>query len=253
MSWAQRRKTTYVVSFLFIVLIITIPILLSFFIKQPTCFDSIQNQGEQGVDCGGPCTILCRAQYTDPSLLWVRTAKVLSSGTYNLLAYAQNPNIGVGTYLASYTIKIYDRSGVLLYTKPGVTYIPATAHFTVFEDGINIGDKIPARIDFEFGKNFVWQKIENNETNITVASKSIVNEDTKPRVLATLKNTSLLSINNIESVVILYDVNDNAIAFSRTKTDSIEPGSTSDIVFTWPEVLSDKVYKIDILSKILQK
>jgi hypothetical protein len=253
MSWAQRRKTTYVVSFLSVILMILVAIFFAYFNKKPTCFDGIKNQGEQGIDCGGTCTILCRAQYVDPSVLWTRWSKVLSSGRYNVLAYAQNPNIGVGTFQASYTVKIYDRDNILLFSKSGVTYIPPTPYFTVFEDGINIADKVPARIVFQFGTNFVWQKIENKENGLTTVSKSVVNEDTAPKVLATIKNITLVPIQNIESTAILYDVNDNAIAFSRTITDSIDPGTTADIVFTWPETFSVPVYKVDILSKVLQK
>ena len=28
----------------------------------PTCSDNIRNQGETGVDCGGPCTVKCDNQ-----------------------------------------------------------------------------------------------------------------------------------------------------------------------------------------------
>ena len=30
----------------------------------PTCFDGIQNQGETGIDCGGPCVAVCPTVYT---------------------------------------------------------------------------------------------------------------------------------------------------------------------------------------------
>jgi len=251
MSWAQQRKATYTLSFVTIIVIILIIIFFTFFNKKATCSDSVQNQGETGIDCGGPCSMLCRADYTSPTVLWVRWAKILKSGTYNLLAYAENPNIGVGASNVPYTFKIYDKDNILLYTKTGSASIPANNNFVVFESGIDVHDKVPARVDFQFSNQYAWQKVANLEQYITVASKTVSNESTSPKVFATLKNSSLNQINNIQSVAILYDQDGNAIAFSKTLTDGIASGSTADIVFTWPEIFSNQVQKIDIVSQVL--
>jgi len=252
MSWAQRRKTTYIVSILFVLVVILTIILFATFNKAPTCFDNVKNQGELGIDCGGPCSILCRAQFIDPLVVWgPRWSKVLSSGTYNFLTYIQNPNIGEGAYNAPYSFKVYDKDNVLLYQKTGITYIPPNNNFVIFEDNINLNDKIPVRTEFKFTGNPSWQKIEDRELDITAISKNLINEDTKPKLLVTLKNSTLKPIENIESVAILYDGNNNAIAFSKTKIDSINADDTADIVFTWPETFSGKIVRIDIVSKVL--
>jgi len=252
MSWAQRRKTTYIVSILFVFVIILAIFLFTVFNKTPTCSDGIKNQGETGIDCGGPCNILCRAEYTNPVIIWgPRWAKVLSSGTYNFLTYAQNPNIGAGAYNVSYSLKIYDKQDILLYQKTGTTYIPPNNNFVIFENNINLNDKIPFRAKFEFVGDPIWQKMDSLESNITAVSKNLVNENTKPKLLVTMKNSSLKSIDNIEEIAILYDENNNAVAFSRTKIDSVEKDSTADIVFTWPEKFTNKIVRIDILSKVL--
>jgi len=252
MSWAQRRKTTYIVSILFILLIIFAVILFSKFNKVPTCTDGKQNQSELGIDCGGPCSNLCRAQFTDPVIIWgPRWSKVSSSEMYNFLTYIQNPNIGEGAYNATYNFKVYDKENILLYQKTGITYLPPNNNFVVFEDNISLNDKVPARTEFKFVGNPVWQKIENRELDITAISKSLVNEDTKPKLFVTMKNSTLLPVYDIEEVAILYDVNGNAVAFSKTKIDSIEADGTADIVFTWPQQFSGKIVRIDIVSKVL--
>lgn len=252
MSWAQRRKTTYVISILFVVAAVSAFFLFIVLNKKPTCFDGIKNQGEQGIDCGGPCNILCRAQYNDPVIIWgPRWAKVLSSGTYNFLTYAQNPNIGAGAYSVSYLFKVYDKDNILLYQKTGTTYIPPNNNFVIFDDNINLNDKIPARTEFNFTGNPVWQKIDSKESDITAVSKNLINEDTKPKLLVAMSNATIKPIANIEVIAILYDQNNNAISFSRTKIDSIDADSTADIVFTWPEKFEQKVVRIDIVSKVL--
>ncbi len=252
MSWAQRRKTSYIVAILFIILVVLSIVLFVFLNKKPTCFDGKKNQNEAGVDCGGSCNILCRADYGDPIIIWgPRGAKVLSSGMYNFLTYAQNPNIGAGAYNVPYLFKVYDKNNILLYQKTGTTYIPPNNNFVIFEDNINLNDKIPARTEFEFTRNPIWQKMDSKESDITAVSKNLINEDKKPKLSVSIKNSTIKSIENVEAIAILYDENNNAIAFSRTKIDSIGANSVSDIVFTWPEPFGEKVVRIDVVSKVL--
>ncbi len=253
MSWASRRKTTYILIFFIIVIVIIAAIAFFFFYKPASCFDGIQNEGETGIDCGGPCAMLCRANYANPTVLWTQWSKVTSSGTYNLLAYAENPNIGVGATNVPYEFKIYDTNNILLDDEKGTASIPANNNFVVFVPGINIFDKIPARIDFAFSNAIIWQKIPDLEQGINLVSSTLTNEDTAPKLFATLQNTTVSTINNIQSVAIIYDQNNNAIAFSKTVTDSIGPNASANIVFTWPEPFSAPVYKTDIISQVLSQ
>lgn len=253
MSWAQRRKATYLGGLLLVFIVVLILILISFLNKKATCSDGIKNQAEVGIDCGGPCTNLCRAEYVDPNIVWVRWVKVLDPGIYNVLIYAENPNANVGSLNVPYNFKIYDKEGVLLFEKTKSIYIPPTKNFAIFEDGIDLKDKTPGRMEFVLAKNVVWQKIENKELGITTISKVLSKEDTKPRVDAVLKNKTLKPIKDIEMIAILYDSDDNAVAFSKTKVDLLVGEGSQSIVFTWPEPFVEKVYKIEIISKILGK
>jgi hypothetical protein len=252
MSWAQRRKTTYIVSILFVEAIIVAVVLFFALKKVPTCFDGIQNEGEQGIDCGGPCQILCRAQYGDPVVIWgPRWEKIISNGTYSFLTYVQNPNIGAGAYNVPYTLKVYDKDNILLYQKNDTAYIPPDNNFVIFEDNINLGDKVPDRAELEFTQSPSWQKMTSQELQITPLSKNLTDEDTNPKLFVTMSNSGVNPIQNIQEVAILYDSNNNAVDFSTTKIDSIAGGGTSDIVFTWPEPFAEPIVRIDIVSTVL--
>jgi len=253
MSWAQRRRATYLGGIFAVILIIVIIFAIKILSKSSTCFDGIKNQSEVGIDCGGPCTNLCRAEYSDLNVLWVRWAKVSSSGKYNVVAYIQNPNIGAGVLNLPYSFYIYDKTGVLLFEKSGSTYVPPSKNFAIFEDGVDIMDKIPSRISFVFNKNTVWQKMGSREIGISTISKVLSKEDTAPRLNVELNNKTLQDMDNVEVVAILYNDSDNAVAFSRTKIDSLKAETTQKVVFTWPEAFSSKVYKIEIVPKILGK
>ncbi len=59
MSWASRRRTTYLTGvILFFVVIIGGPVAYLILSVAPTCTDGTQNGGETGIDIGGPCPLL---------------------------------------------------------------------------------------------------------------------------------------------------------------------------------------------------
>ncbi len=253
MSWSSRRKSIYTLSFIIIALAICAFVFFNFFYKKATCTDGIQNQNELGVDCGGICPTLC-VNYNNPSILWTRWSESANTGTYTILAYGQNPNVGAGAVNVPYSYKIYDKQDLLLYENSGTAYIPPLNNFVIYDDSIFIGDKVPARVDVTISTSSIaWQKNSGQELGITTISQNLVNADTKPKLYATLKNSTLLPIQNIESYAILYDENNNAVAFSKTKTDVIDKNSTANIVFTWPDAFTSNIVKTDIVSEVIPK
>lgn len=251
-SWSQKRKTFYFLIFTgFLFGFIVLPAYLIFY-KPPTCDDGKQNGGEKGIDCGGVCVRLCRSQHLDPNIIWTRAIKV-KPGIYNILAYIENPNIDVGVDFISYTFKIKDKDGVLIYEKKGDTFIPPNKFFAIFEDRVSTGEKIPTKILFEFTGDAIWKKQENKEAGIAVLKKTISNENYLPRVDATLENQTLEPMFKIEAVAIVYDKYDNAVGFSRTFIDKLEKGKSQNITFTWLEPFVSDVVKIEIIPRIYGK
>ncbi len=251
-SWSQKRKSIYFAGFTaFLLVAVVLPAYFIFY-KAPTCSDGKQNGGEKGVDCGGPCVRLCRSQYLEPNIIWARAIQV-KPGLYNALAYIENPNIDAGVDSISYVFKIRDKDGVLVYERKGETFIPPNKFFAIFEDGISVGEKIPANTFFEFTNESLWKKQENKEAGITVLKKAISREETSPRIDATIENKLFQPIFNIEVVAIAYDKNDNALGFSRTFIDKLQKEESQDVVFTWPETFNSKVVKIEIIPRVYDK
>jgi hypothetical protein len=252
MSWSSRRKTNYVLgTIIFIIVFVVIPLAVYLY-QKPTCTDGKQNQNEIGIDCGGSCKTLCRVEYSDPKFVWGRWSKVKSTGEYNILAYIENPNIEAGTKEITYRLKLRDSAGILLFEKTGKTSVPPNKNFAIIESGIKLNDKVPGRpIEFDFISGAVWQKMQPKELGLVSLYKTITNEDTIPRVSATLSNKTLKPISNIDVTAILYDSEGNAVSFSSTKIDTIAKESSEEVVFTWPEPFTKKIYSIEIIPKVL--
>lgn len=92
----------------------------------PSCFDGVQNQGEAGVDCGGPCTASCvpvdiRPLQTIGRILTFNPAQ----SSLSLLAQVSNPNLTHGAKNFGYTFTLYDSAQKPVQTIRGESFIYA--------------------------------------------------------------------------------------------------------------------------------
>ncbi len=245
MSWSARRKLV-----IFLIVIVALAIIVgvpSFFLfyHAPTCFDGIQNQGEQGIDCGGPCAKLCQEGFVPPQELWATSSQVVS-GIYNLLAYAANPNVNVSASNVPYDFKVYDSNGILISERAGQINIPDETNFAIFEPSITTGNRVPYRTFFEFTASPLWQAAATSSP-LSVVSSDFTVASTTSLLDTSVLNSSLVSDNSIDVIAILYGTDGNVIAFSKSFIQSIAPNTAADVSFTWPYPISALIAKKEFL------
>jgi Mg-chelatase subunit ChlD len=233
MNWSTRRQFLYLSATFAFLFVVIYGLFLAFWYTPPTCTDGKKNGDEIGVDCGGSCTIVCPTQTIDPIVRWARTLRV-AKGAYNSVALIENPNISSAVAGISYIFRIYDEDGILIAERKGVTFIPPNSVFAVFEGGISTGEKIPTRTTFEFTGPLVWTK-QTAQNVLSTSQKTLNNEDSSPRLDATITNTSFTSVDNSEAVAIVSSGDGNAIGVSRTFIDHLDAQAQKNVVFTWPE------------------
>lgn len=249
MSWASRRKSIYLSIVVVIAIIILAPIAFLIFNKEPTCFDNKRNGDEIEIDCGGSCEKLCESQTLDPVVLWSRSFKI-TGNTYNSVAYVKNPNLSGGISKVQYTFKLFDDKNVLIAERKGSTYISPNTVNPIFEGSISTGERVPMKTFFELSKPFEWSKIDDNMKDLSISDIRLSNLDLSPRVDATLSNPSILDMSEIEVTVIVFDINDNAIATSNTFIERLPNRSTRNIVFTWPNRFDRQPSRVEIIPRI---
>lgn len=246
MSWGTtRRNTVLFVMFLFVVIPVSAIVFILFY-EPPNCYDGKQNGSETGVDCGGTCQLLCTNQQTEPVVLWERPFRV-SDGVYNLLAYIENPNLNGYLKNASYIFKIYNEEGVQIGEKKGVISIAPQTTRPVIENNINTYEQVPARVTFEFVGELIYEQVEPRDSLVVIKDEFIENEAKSPRVKAKIQNISLKKINNIDVIVLVYDVFENVLGTSSTFVDTLDSEESRDIVFTWPQPFADEVARIELI------
>ncbi len=248
-SWSTRRQLIYAFSAFAVLSVLFILPVFFLTYKAPSCSDGIQNQGEQGVDCGGPCPRLCENQALDLIIHWQRAFKV-QDGVYNALAYVENPNLYSSIGSISYRFKLYDSANILIAERDGQTSVPRNKIFGIFEGGINTGNRIPSRTLFEFLGTPAWQK-DTRPIPPLIVSNEILTTDPLPSLSAVLENNGNDPVYNIEVVAILYGASGNAVAVSKTLVDSVSGNGSAPLIFTWPEIFSEPATRVEFTYRIL--
>jgi len=239
--WSSRRRFIYAGIVIAIAFLVLGFFLYSFSHKPATCFDGKQNGGENGIDCGGSCVQICTPDVAPLVVKWSRAFRV-ESGVYNAVAYVENPNNDAGIRSIKYHFDLFDSKNVLIAQRGGVAYITPGGISPLFEANIKTGERIPQRTFFEFTEEPVWFKAIDTRSQLSVQGRVLGGVDTKPRIDATIRNSSAVDeFSDVDVTAIVFGTDGNAVAASRTIVPRIEPRGTEDIVFTWPEPFTKTV------------
>ncbi len=250
MSWASRRRL-----FIFIIVIAAVGGLAFWhyspdIFRAPTCTDGKQNGTETGIDCGGTmCTNLCTAEVRLPTILWSRAFAVTDS-VYNATAYVENKN-DAATRAIPYEFRLYDANDILVARRIGTAIIPPLGRYAIIETGIAVGNATVKRTAFEFSKTPArWDRIPAATEKLRANTSDISFDATTstPRLNALLTNPSpTVTLSNTLVAAILYDADDNAVNVSQTLIQTLSPGASAPLSFTWPRALSAPVVRYELV------
>ncbi|MDP3052218.1 MAG: hypothetical protein Q8N42_01785 [bacterium] len=229
-SWRARRQFFYFAIFALAILAI-ISGIVWYFWPVPSCLDAKQNQGEQGIDCGGPCTP-CLGEIKDISQKWVRFFKS-QEGFYDIAALIENSNLFAGIPSVKYRFKLYDANNVLIAIREASTFINPGENQVIFESNIFTGPRTPhdVYLEFDAGKN--WKYLKKEQPFLSVVKKDFVNTPF-PRLSVEVRNERFTDVKNVLVSAVLYDVEGNAQGVSVTKIDVIPAESNQTAFLTWP-------------------
>ena len=252
-QWSRNRKRIILsIAILTILVLVGVPGYFLFY-KSPTCFDGVENGDETGIDCGGSCQLLCRAESLPLILKGDPRVLTLASSTYQVIALVENPNVSAEIYKAGYVIKLYDEESVIPVKEiEGETYAPVASTVAVFEGPFTLKTGVnPKRATLDWKEEaFVWQKNPIKTPNLEIKGSVFSDQSAAPRLEAEVENPSLQKASNIDLVVLVYDIDGNIFAASKTFIDAITPGETAGAVFTWPKPFDREAVSTEIITRI---
>ena len=252
-SWSRRRKRI-ILAIVFFVLIVLVGVPVFFlFYRAPTCFDGRQNGDEAGVDCGGSCQLLCRAESLplvikgDPQIL------TLATSTYQIVALVENANNSAEIYRAGYVLKIYDViSAIPVKTISGEAYVPAGSDFVVFEGPFVLAaEVVPSRATLEWNEStLIWRKNAAPPPELEAADIVLSRETSSPRLEAVIGNPTLADVSNIDLTAVISDAEGNIFAASKTFINDLPAGSENPVIFTWPRAFDREAVETRIIIRV---
>ncbi len=247
-TWRTSRQIGYISSIIIFFLLIG-GFYYWFNLPEPSCFDGIQNQGERGVDCGGPCERICSFDVLPLKILWTRYFEV-SPGVYSAVALVENQNVNSGVYNVPYNLQLVTSNGVVLIERQGmVKALPETV-FAIFESNMVAPSGLVSRALLNLDQDLYWQEVTEREPLMRIFQRSFVNTPS-PRLVANITNETVADYPRVEVVVVMSDASGNALATSRTVVTDLNRRSSRDIVFTWPRPFSVGPSIIDFYYSVL--
>ena len=220
-----------------------------YFTKTPTCFDTVQNGIERGVDCGGACTRICSFTIIQPKVLWVLPFRV-TDGLYNAVAYIENRNLNVGAPNLAYTLSLYDNKGLIAQVKDK-TVLPPDSTYPIFVGRIATDERVPTHATIDLETDTLWLPAKAGREQFQVTGRDLKSVDTRPRLTVGLKNTSLDEAKDVEVIATIFDAHGNALTASKTVIPYFEARSTKDITFTWQEPITKTLRSCEVPTDVI--
>lgn len=236
----RKRKQTIIVSILAVFLIlILVWVYLSFIKEPPTCFDGKQNQGEGGLDCGGPCAMSCeRLTIKDIKVEWAQAVE-LKDGHYDLAARIVNPNPNYGLSLIRYTFKVLDESDVLITEQKGKDFILPGESKYLIEGNIALSTT-PAKVELTIDavSKEEWLKLSQDyqAPEIYIHDKLVqplADNEEGAQTSGVIKNNSNYDFDRILVAVVLFDENGKIIGVNKTEARTVLAGEDRYFSALW--------------------
>lgn len=239
MSWALQRQLIIFSIFGAMVAAFVVVIFIATFYKTPTCTDGVQNQGEEGIDCGGSCTYLCTVSQEPPTVLFTQ-ALPNGDGRTDIVALIENKNATAGAKGVPYTITLYGYDQALVQSVEGRLDLPPAATVPVFVPGVASGRQAVGTSFLTIDSSAVkWYTLPTDPRIVPVVLNTVLAGTSKaPRITATLGNAEVRALTNVKVVALVRDGSGNAIAASQTLVPAIPAQGQVTATFTWNAAFS---------------
>lgn len=215
-TWAQKRQFTVLIIFLVAAILIFGWLFFYFFGENEETGDVLNAR--------------------DFSILWARFFK-LRDGFIDLAALVENPNdFSAGKF--KYSFKVYDQNNILISIKEGESYAGPKEKFVLFEPKVAVFQRTPFRVILDI-EDMVWEKNFKKESPlIDILGTEKFLEDVSPHLSLKIKNRGQKTYENIETAVVLWKNENEAVGVSRTIISNLNIEEERLINFTWPEPIN---------------
>jgi hypothetical protein len=244
---SKYTRKQFVIAVIFILILVMIAGGVWLLVRPPkaTCFDGIQNQEEDDIDCGGPCNacdkpIKLKILYQD----FIPT----TDGSFDFVAKVKNPNSEWGIEFLRYRFYMFNQNDEQVGFKEGNTYILPQEEKYFVEQRIEFPKlgRIELRID-----NINWKKLKDfNELDLKIKNSGVkLLENNYTQAFGVVENKSNFNLDRIEVIGLILD-NDKIIAAGKTDMRTVLIGEERYFEITWPYEVSANSFELKAYTNI---
>lgn len=215
------------------------------YLPEPTCADEKKNQGEEEVDCGGPCLACAFKNQKNVDIFWTRFVKVRGN-TYDVAAEVRNPNVKLGAASFRYEFKLFDGTGFLVASRRGTSFLypGETAHLA--EIGLTSGRVVTkTAIVLE---DLKWMLNDSPRPDLIAGNREYVieeGEEGKRSVIkALIANRTIQDVPNVVVSALAFDEDGNLLGVNRTRLEAVSANDVAAVRFVWPQAFPRSVSTI---------
>lgn len=248
--WATWRRIQYAMGLSLVVLLFSVGVYYGFIYAAPTCFDGRQNGDQTGIDCGGSCVRICAHEVSSPRVEWTQSFEV-TENQYNAVAYVQNPNSVAGTPEQPYTFRFFDAAGELITQRSGITALPPKSTLAIFEGRVDMLNREVARTEITLEPAELWLPVIHGLEQFETGNINLQGVDERPRLDATIENTLIDPVGQVDIVATIFDAVGNPLTASKTFIERLDGYESASITFTWPNPIARTVRTCEVPSDIM--
>lgn len=232
----KNHKRTIIIIVYAVIFFLTGWLLYYLIAPNPTCVDKKKNQGEGGIDCGGPCERKCE----EPLHLQDLTVKTASffyggEGKYDVVVKIYNSNETHGASEFTYKMILKSNSGSVITAREGKDFILPMEDKYLIENNIDSISK-PTKVEVKIS-NVEWKEFSNYlRPNFTYTKKFnlISSGPAYCEVFGNIFNETNSDFGLVRIKVILRDSNGNPIAANKTEIREFTAKSEREYRLIWP-------------------
>jgi hypothetical protein len=214
----------------------------------PSCSDGIKNQGEEDIDCGGPC-LPCEFVYIkDIEVLWTENF-CSGDGFCDVAAKIKNPNQNYGSVKVPYYFKLYDSNDNLAAEYSGDTYIFPNQTKHIIQPRIKASGNI-SRTEFSLGE-INWQEAADLPSlQLAILQKEYKQFSAEENIFSQLKavlvNKTNFDFDKIDIDILLYDANHKLLNIGHTELYTFLTRQEREFIFNWFKEFEGQVALLEI-------
>lgn len=238
MSWRLKKQLIY--GFIFLLIFsIFIGGLIYVFKPAASCYDNKKNQGEEGIDCGGPC-LPC--EITNLNLI-IEKPKIIiyPDNTLDLIGKVKNPSDKYGLRNFEYKFILYGE-GIKAEVSGKSSIMPLETKYLII-----VNRKVPnfeiksSELKINFDKKD-WVETERKEIQVKLLNYLVEQDQFKAEIV----NNDNQPYYNLEINFLLLDIFENIIGVLKTSIDYLEPLERKNIILTLPPI-SQEINQVIII------